>query len=98
MLRRYAPEVAKAKEDDAEELEQAMRAEAMRTVTVKQAAQLSGYSETQIRAQVRSGAIPDLRPNGSGPMQLRVSDLAFKPKGRRGNGETVVDELAARRR
>ncbi len=91
LLRRYAPEVAKAKQDDAEELEQALHDEAEREVTIPEASEISGYTQDWLRRMVKTGRIPG-RLDG-GRYLIRVSSLPHRaPK-----AASVVDELAARR-
>ncbi len=91
MLRRYAPEVAKAKQDDAEELEQVLHDEAEREVTISEGSEICGLSQDWLRHLVKTGQIVGRR-NGSRYL-IRVSNLPHRaPK-----AASVVDELAARR-
>ena len=49
-------------------------------LSIPQAAEESGYSETRLRELVRAGAISDGRPPGSqGPITIRRGDLPRKP-------------------
>ncbi|HUK68360.1 MAG TPA: hypothetical protein VLW50_06355 [Streptosporangiaceae bacterium] len=59
LLRPYAPAAAHAVEAAAEELEQALDAEAAEPLTLTQAAALSGYSPDYLGRMVRDGRLPN---------------------------------------
>ncbi len=91
LLRRYAPEVAKAKQDDAEELEQALHDEAEREVTIAQASEISELTEDWLRRLIKDDRLPARRDGGR--YWVRVSDLPRKTQ----KAASAVDELAALR-
>ena len=94
LLQRYAPAVARAKKDDADAIELALREEAERLGTIKDVAAWSGYSEDYLRTKVRTSEIPDQRPEGSsGPILVRFADVGKKPHRNSGG---VVERLARR--
>lgn len=75
-LDRYAPTVANAIRDLAEELEAALREGAAQTLTLTAAADLSGYSREHLSRLVRDGKIPNAgRPNAP---RVRLGDLPRK--------------------
>jgi hypothetical protein len=58
------------------DLEAMLSAEREAVLTLREAAEASGYSEGHLARLVRSGSIPDLRPPGSrGHIHIRASDL-----------------------
>lgn len=88
VIERYAPEVATALRDCAQELEQATRAEALDTVTVAEAAILSGYTPDAIGKMIARGDIPNYG-NKRRPRIRRV-DVPRKPGHARGADMTLL--------
>lgn len=67
-----------------------------RLLSVREAADRSGYSVDHITRLVRSGRIPDCRPPGSrGRIAIRLSDLPQKP-GVPHTDDAGVHDLASR--
>jgi len=81
LLDRYGcSSVAETCRMHADELEAAWKEWEGEELTIKEAAQESGYSPEQLRKLVRDGEIPDLRPEGSqGPIWIRRCDLPRRP-------------------
>lgn len=66
-----------------------------RLLTLREAAQLSGYSADHLARLVRQKRIPDLRPTGSrAHIRIRAADLPHKPSGTHTPGADV-HELAS---
>lgn len=73
VLRPFAPEVATAFEQLAAELETAIGTLDSATVTIEEAAALSGYSEAQLRRLVKNHSVPNV---GTGrEVRIRRGDL-----------------------
>ena len=86
-----AGEAAATTERRAAELEEAIREQQLEELSVRDAAQESGYSEEHLRQMVRDGKLPDSRPpNKRGPITLRRCDLPRKAP----SPGSVIHELA----
>ena len=71
---------ARALEWAASEVEQASQCLSEQTLSLREASELSGYSQEHLARLVRLGRIPDLRPKGSkGRIRIRVGDLPARP-------------------
>lgn len=71
-------------EDCATDLDVALRAFRQEKLTLRQAAEWSGYGRKRLRELVREGKLPDDRPEGSqGTIKVRRCDLPRKPAGDR---------------
>lgn len=96
LRRRGLEREAKLEDSIADEVEIALRAYTREELDLRQAAAESGYSRKRLRELVRSGKLPDVRPQGSsGPIRIRRCDLPRKPAGDRDHA-TPVDRLEAR--
>jgi hypothetical protein len=63
------------------ELEAALGGEAEQSLSLKEAAEISGYSGAHLARLVRQGTLPDLRPPGTtGRIRVRRADLPVKPR------------------
>jgi hypothetical protein len=80
VLRDYgaAVQAAHAWEQAAELLEEALREAQLEALTIREAAQESGYSASHLRRLIREGDIPDSGTEATGPRILR-RDLPRKP-------------------
>jgi predicted DNA-binding protein (UPF0251 family) len=76
-LRRYAPEVAKAIEDLANELEAALRDHDLEELSLQRAARESGYSYRQLRRLVADGKVANV--GTSTRPKVHRGDLPRKP-------------------
>jgi hypothetical protein len=84
-------DAARTAERYAARLENALREQELEELSVRNAAQESGYSEEHLRQLVRDGKLPDSRsPNSKGPITIRRCDLPRKPR----SSDSVVLELA----
>lgn len=87
---------ARSLEWAAAKVEQALRDETDRLLTLPQAAAISGYHPDSLARMVRDGQIPDLRPpNSKGMIRIRRADLPIKP-GQPHTPDADVRELASR--
>jgi hypothetical protein len=87
---------ARALEWAAAKVDAALVSETDRIVCLPEAARISGYCEGHLARMVRSGLIPDMRPEGSrGRIKVRVGDLPTKP-GRPHTQPADVRDLASR--
>jgi len=78
-LRPYAPVAAQAFDEAAAELERELAEAGAETLTLRQAAEASGYSAEYLRRRVRSGEIPNAgRPHSP---RIRRADLPRKASG-----------------
>ena len=86
-----AGEAAATTERRAAELEEAIREQQFEELSVRDAAQESGYSEEHLRQMVRDGKLPDSRPpNRRSPVTIRRCDLPRKAP----SPGSVIHELA----
>lgn len=94
-LRRYGAEGrAEAAEGHAEELEQALVCRRLEPLTVAEAADLGGYSESRLRSLLSEGEIQNVgRP---GAPRIRRCDVPKKPGGGPGGESRSVAERALR--
>jgi hypothetical protein len=77
----YAPAAAHAFAEAASELERELGIQAAETLSLRQAAEVSGYSADYLGRQVRTGAIPNVgRPYAP---RIRRADLPRKAAGLR---------------
>jgi excisionase family DNA binding protein len=98
MLRhRGADAQARALESCAEDLEAALRGWTTEELTIAEAAEESGYSADHLRELVRTGHLPDQRPQGSkGRMRISRSDLPRRPSAPEPSSDlAIVDDLAS---
>lgn len=64
-------------------VEQALGQDADQLLTLEEASRVSGYHAETLARKVRTGQIPDPRPDGSkGRLLIRKSDLPMKREGR----------------
>ncbi len=64
----------------ADQVESAVQRDGSEVLTLAEASVRSGYSEEHLARMVRTGRIPDLRPEGSrARIRIRVADLPIKP-------------------
>jgi hypothetical protein len=78
----YAPAAAHAYNEAAAELERELAMQAAETLSLRQAAEASGYSADYLGRKVRNGAIPNVgRPHAP---RIRRADLPRKAAGLRG--------------
>ena len=87
---------AAALERAADELDAAVRSWMAEPLTIREASEESGYTEDRLRALVREGLIPDVRPAGShGEIRIRRCDLPRKP-GLASQPSTPENDFASR--
>ncbi len=101
LRRRGAPQQAEALKSCADELEAALREHEQATLTLKEAAAESGYSEEHLRRLVGSGSLPAQRNGGKrSHIRVRRSDLPRKPlrgaQGRKNGAERYNVDKDAR--
>lgn len=68
----------------AEELEAEMRISNLRTVSLKEAAEITGYNADHLRRMVREGRLPNVGETGS--LRFCIRDLPRKPSSAGGRG------------
>ena len=91
-LRPYAPAAALAYDEATNDLERELAIQAAETLSLRQAAEASGYSADYLGRKVRSGAIANVgRPHAP---RIRRADLPRKAAGLRG-GETGLHLVGA---
>lgn len=97
LRRRGAPGQADLMESLVEDLQERIHAWKNEELTIREAAQETGYSPKRLREMVREGRIPDNRPNGSnGTIRVRRKDLPRKPGGGDGDAVAEVESLAGK--
>ncbi len=79
----------------ADELEAEAQQFGTTSLTIRQAAEESGYSEAHLREMVREGKLPLAAPEG--PYRIRRENLPLKPGTRRGATETSTAAQELRR-
>ena len=97
-LERYAPEVATAIRDCADDLKAAILDAEMEALTLQQGAEESGYSESSLQRMVAEGKIKNVGKKGAPRIQRRdlprkVTPPAVPTDGKR----TLIDDTLDRR-
>lgn len=92
--RRGLEEWATFEESLVDQFEEAWEAWWREPLGIPQASEESGYSEEHLRELVRSGVIPDERPEGSqGRIRIRRCSLPKKPGGGEAGASTPAELL-----
>jgi hypothetical protein len=94
--RRYSPSAANAWEEAAIELEHGLGAEAARVLTLREAADRSGYTSDHLRRLIRHGQLPNVGRKGA--PRVRLGDLPIKPRQFDERSDAGYDPVADARR
>ncbi len=95
-LRPYSASAATAFEQAAIELEQSLGAEANRTLTLREAAERSGYTPDHLRRLIRQNQLANVGRKHA--PRVRLGDLPIKPRQFDGRSDPGYDPVADARR